>query len=99
MKILTLVVLLSALAFAGCGKTPPAGKEVRIQLRRGDVLGAAAPLPISPRTYSINGVDTALSGKIVEVTADWVVLDTAEVPAVRIWIPRSNVLLIEYRPQ
>jgi hypothetical protein len=98
MKINTVLVLLAALTFAGCGKTPPTGKEVRIQLRRGDALGAAANLPLSPRTFSVNGAETGLSGKIVKVTEEWVVLDTMDVPPSRIWIPKASILLIEYRP-
>lgn len=98
MKAYLVLALFCVPILAGCDQTPPTGKLVRIQLRRGDALGAASSLPISPRTYSINGVDTALSGKISKVTDDWVVLDASDAPLIRIWIPRSNILLIEYPP-
>lgn len=92
------ILLLIVTAFlAGCEKSPPIGKEVSLQLRRGDALGSGANLPVPPRTGGINGAETGISGKLVQITDEWVVVDTNGMNAARIWIPKINILLIEYR--
>jgi hypothetical protein len=96
MKSKTLLLVAIAL-LSGCSKSPPTGKEVSLQLRRGDALGSGANLPVPPRTSGINGAETGLSGKLVKITDEWVVIDTNDIPAARIWIPKGNILLIEYR--
>jgi hypothetical protein len=88
---LALIPLLSA-----CSGNPPGGKEATIQFRRGDSLGGGGNLPVSPTTNSINGATVSLSGKIIKIEADWVVVETKQE---EIWIPKSAILLIQYAKQ
>ena len=67
------------------------GKACTVQFRR-DALGAAANLPVSPTTHSINGAETCVMGTLKRATAEWVVI---EKNAKEIWIPKSVILLIE----
>jgi hypothetical protein len=52
------------------------GRECTIQFRR-DALGAAAALPISPDTQTINGAPIILQGTLQAVRGDWIHLDIA----------------------
>ena len=70
------------------------GKTVRVQFRR-DALGAAAPLPVSPKTGEINGASTTLVGTLLEVNKASVVIEEGERPK---WIPREVILFIEVNP-
>ena len=54
---------------------PQRGVQCTVQFRR-DALGAAASLPISPMTGGINGADTALSGKLIGTTDEWIILES-----------------------
>jgi len=93
--------LAGALAVAGCGDDdpPPAdpmlggrvGDNCTIYLRR-DALGMAGPSPSSPLTGNHNGADTAVSGKLVRVNAEWVVIVDGGRERT---IPKSVILVIE----
>jgi hypothetical protein len=61
-----------------------------VQFRRGDALGGAVAMPVSPVTGNINGVDVAVAGKLTAADNDWIVLDD------KTWIPRSSILLIQF---
>jgi hypothetical protein len=80
-------------AQAALGGMSPPPKPCTIQFRR-DALGAAASLPISPLTDSLNGGETSISGTLKMVNDDWVVLDRG---GKDIWVSRSVVLLIKYQ--
>jgi len=97
MKSASLLLCLSLVSLAGCSQSPPADKQVFIQLRRGDALGSGAALPVPPRTFGVNGTEVGISGRLVKITDEWIAVDTADTPSVRLWIPKFNVLLIEYR--
>lgn len=103
MKILITIIALAGslglvLINTGCDSaqaagfsSPPNGKSCVVQFRR-DALGAAANLPISPTTGSINGAQTSVSGVLRATNDDWIVLDRG---GQQIWIPKSVVLLIQ----
>jgi hypothetical protein len=84
-------------SFTGCGggdsSGPPAGAQCVVQFRR-DALGAAANLPVPPRTGSINGAETAIYGKLKHTRGEWIVLDRGSKD---VWVPKSVVLLIEFQ--
>lgn len=82
----------SKAAFGG-ERTPPIGKDCVVQFRR-DALGAAAALPVSPLTGSINGAETTVSGKLAMVGSEWVVV-TRNIGG-DLWIPKTSVLLIQF---
>jgi hypothetical protein len=89
--------LLILMSGAGCDTrrnlpTPPTGKECSVQLRR-DALGAAAGLPISPETDSINGATVSLHGTVRSADGDWICIERK---GGEIWIPKANILLIRY---
>ena len=99
--LLSILACVAAIAvtvsFTGCGRaigaeSSGAGKPCTVQFRR-DALGAAASLPISPTTGSINGAETAISGRYVGTREDWVIVSRGEH---EVWIPRSVILLIEF---
>ena len=75
-------------------RSPYTGRTCTVQFRRGDALGGAGSLPVSPLTSNINGADTAISGKIRRVTEEWIVMDRAN--GTEIWIPKSAVLLVQF---
>lgn len=96
MKSFILVLaLFVSVVFTGCDRAEaPAletGKDCTVQFRR-DALGAAANLPVSPTTHSINGAETCVMGTLKRATAEWVVLERN---GKEIWIPKSVILLIE----
>jgi hypothetical protein len=72
--------------------TPPLGKNCTVQFRR-DALGTASGNPVPPLTGMHNGVETAVSGKLKSVTAEWIVLDRG---GSELWIPKSVVLALQY---
>jgi hypothetical protein len=93
--------LIGVLAVTGCGGDDPplpdpmlsgrVGDNCTVYLRR-DALGMAAPSPSPALTGNHNGADTALSGKLVRVNAEWVVIATA---GRELTIPKSAILVIE----
>lgn len=94
MKKLHLAISLTVMTMilSGCGRPsqPPTGKNVTVQFRR-DALGSAHSLPISPTTDSINGARVSLTGKLIIINEEWVVLDFEKN---KHWIPRDAILLI-----
>lgn len=89
----------TALSLTGCTKATAAdsslgsgGRPCTVQFRR-DALGAAASLPISPRTTVISGAYTAISCTFKSTRDDWVVVDYGHK---EVWIPKKAVLLIEF---
>jgi hypothetical protein len=86
------------LLLTGCGEepvagTPTIGKTCTVQFRR-DALGAAMNLPVNPTTGSINGAEVMISGTIVDVTPEWIVLDSGR-ENLRTYVPRSVILLLD----
>ena len=84
---------------------PPPGTMCTVQFRR-DVLGAAHDLPIGPTTNNINGAIVSMTGELIAVSREAILLDQVnehyivnDVPQMkRFWIPRSGILFIEYEP-
>ena len=72
--------------------TPPLGRNCTVQFRR-DALGAASTSPIPPLAGNFNGGETAIGGRLKNVTSEWIVLERA---GSELWIPRSSVLLLQY---
>ena len=72
--------------------TPPLGKNVTVQFRR-DALGSGATSPVPPLTGLHNGAEVSVSGKLKNVTPEWVIVDRN---GSEIWIPKSCVLLLQY---
>lgn len=77
------VLALSATLFlTGCdtAEAAPAvtgaapGRQCTIQFRR-DVLGIAAPLPVSPMSGSFNGAETSVSGTFKRFHEEWIIID------------------------
>jgi hypothetical protein len=95
MKLHILICMFTVAALlGGCGgsepKQPPIGEIVKVQFRR-DALGSAHDLPVSPTTDSQNGARVSLSGTLMLVNEDWIVLEYQKRAH---WIPRHAVLLI-----
>jgi hypothetical protein len=69
------------------------GKKVRVQIRR-DALGMAgnAPTELVGRWAA----ESSVSGTVVEVTDQWVVVDVA--PNRRTFVPQASILIIEQTP-
>jgi hypothetical protein len=92
-------MLVLAMAVTGCDDSPqtssygnlPVGATCTVQLRR-DALGGAASVPVPVLTDNINGAEVSVSGTLVKVDADWVVIT---VDKNMLWIARPNVLLIK----
>ena len=73
---------------------PAIGAFCTVQLRR-DLLGAASDLPISPLVNGINGSEVSVSGRLLKVDAEWIVLEhRRQDRQSELWIPRGNVLLL-----
>ena len=106
MRRATLLITIASVALVGCagGGTgarqagdPPVGANCRVQLKRSD-LGAAASRPISP---TVRDSDVSVSGRLLRIDADWVVLDTKgtdvlDADGSKVWVPRRNVLLMQF---
>ena len=99
---LTSAVLLTVFSVTACDKPSsglsvereiPTGTYCTIQFLR-DALGGSTNLPISPTTSSINGAKVAISGYMLEMNDEWIVLKTQTDGGNELWIPRRNVLLI-----
>ncbi len=103
--------LATCLFLSGCAKPSPTittsqeptndleiskwiGKTVQVQFRR-DALGAAATLPISPTTGSINGAETSIVGILTTVESNAIVVNANNRPK---WIPREVILFVESNP-
>lgn len=71
---------------------PPLGKNVTVQFRR-DALGAAASSPVPPFSGMHNGAETSVSGKLKNVTPEWIVLDRN---GSETWVPKTAILLLHY---
>jgi hypothetical protein len=72
---------------------PKPGMECVIQLRR-DALGAGSDIPVSPITYNRNGADVMVRGEMIAVNREAILISSGPN---RFWIPKSNILLIEYQ--
>lgn len=88
-------------AVCGCNSSPPSdestfsrkiGSGCVVQFRR-DALGAAASLPVSPRTGEINGASVTVAGELVRVTNTWVVIRTGDH---EFFIPKESILMLEF---
>ncbi len=92
--LIPLVLFAATVLLAGCSGAPDRPSKAKwatVQIRR-DLLGAGGNLPISPTTGSFNGADVCVTGKLLKVNEEWVVLERDKQ---EIWIPRENVLLIQ----
>jgi hypothetical protein len=92
-------VAVGFLLLVGCD-TPSAvgariGRNCEVQIRR-DLLGTSSNLPVGVDTQNINGAAVALSGKLTEDSADYVVLTLPEpaMPPREYIVPRSSILFI-----
>jgi len=100
MKILPIFLIAIALAFiAGCGLSTrlPIGEKVVVQFDR-SALGGGGSLPINPTTFSINGASVVLEGKLLDVSEDWICIESIESAGNltrKYWIARSKVLLLQ----
>lgn len=82
---------------------PKPGAWCTVQLRR-DVLGRAADLPVSAMAQTINGAQVAICGELIAADGEAILLNyrneritaNGETKISQVWIPRSNILLIEY---
>lgn len=99
-----LLIVLPLLAFAACSRSgAPAesqflkqhiGEQAVVQFRR-DALGSGAPLPVSPKTDSINGADVIQVGKLTAVEARGLVLEETGAQPVKYWIPYPVILSVK----
>jgi hypothetical protein len=71
--------------------TPPIGGPCIVKYRP-DACGADAPVSVD--TTMSNGVDYTLSGTLLAVDDDWVVVEVYENGKYEYWIPRSDVFFI-----
>lgn len=62
---------------------------------RSDVLGKTEGNPTPVLTDNLNGAQVSLSGKLVELRSDAVILLYGESQR-RVWIPRENVLAVTF---
>jgi hypothetical protein len=83
-----------SLAAIGGSVAQPKGKVCTVQLRR-DALGSAAASPVPPLTGSINGVQVAITGKVLVMDSEWVMVATEKDGT--IYIPKEVVLLVQER--
>lgn len=82
-------------AFGSGLSQPPIGKDCVVQFRRGDALGSGANLPVPPMSASINGADTSVSGKLRNVTEEWIVIESGDQSLM--WIPKAAILMVYVR--
>jgi hypothetical protein len=75
----------------------PLNAQCRVQFKRDLLGGGAIPLPIGPTVVETNGASVSVSGKLRRLDDDWVVVDTADGPS--LWVPRQNVLLLQFQPE
>jgi predicted small lipoprotein YifL len=90
-------------SLAGCGNSTPiaekvpladkVGQDCTVQFRRGDGLGAAGDLPVTLTTDSINGAEVSVSGKLLTVSAGWIVVQSA---IGEHHIPHESILLVRF---
>ena len=100
--LLAFIALSFPLILCSCSedKGPAPGSTVIVQIRR-DALGTAAANPVPPLTISMNGASTQVSGKLVSIDRNWIVLtDAGDATDLHsghknVWISRSAVLLIQ----
>ena len=71
---------------------PEPGTACTVQFHRG-ALGGAAALPISPMTQSINGAKVSISGELIAIDHEAIIISSEQR---RYWIPKHSILLIEY---
>jgi hypothetical protein len=100
-----LLVVATLLAFAACSKSGgPAesqflkqhiGEQCVVEFRR-DALGSAAPLPVSPKTDSINGADVVQVGKLAAVEGRGLILEETGAQPVKFWIPYPVILSVKF---
>jgi len=94
-----LTLAVTALSLTGCNKATaadssiPSGERPCTVQFRPDALGAAAGSPASPRTASMNGVDTTVQCTFKSTREDWVVVEREHK---EVWIPKHVVLLIRF---
>jgi len=67
------------------------GRRCTVQFR-GDALGAAADLPVSPTTGNINGADVSISGTLETVEGEWLAIKSGSRAQ---FIPQTAVLMIQ----
>ena len=76
---------------APSGENPPTGQRVIVQFRR-DSLGLASQVVLSPTSGGLGGGKSSLTGMLVSVHDDWLVL---RIQNGEQWIARDTVLLVE----
>ena len=91
--------LLLLLAFTGCADTAcdttpmksQIGKNCIVHFRR-DALGMGGDIPSSVMAGSVNGAETTQAGQLMEVGADWVVIN---LHGREFHIPQAAILMLE----
>ncbi len=100
-----LLATVALLAFGACsrsggsGESPflkqHVGQPCVVEFRR-DALGSGAPLPVSPKTDSMNGADVVQVGKLVAVEGRGLILEETGTPPVSYWIPYPVILSVRF---
>jgi hypothetical protein len=84
---------LLALVVCGCASgstmSPPIGSTCSVHFRR-DSLGVASESPIPISTGTHNGAEIILSGEIVKMDDEWLVLKVAG--KTETWVPQNVIL-------
>ena len=100
MKNLTILASIGILtALIGCGDPPQhvpllpysVGERCTVYLRR-DAMGMSGDLPAPPRASSLNGVELAVTGELLETNSSWIRIKTDTRTCT---IPCSVVLMVE----
>ena len=96
-------VLSGTAAVSGCGGSTDArvapllsgrvGENCTVYFRR-DALGMAAAVPSPPTTGNHNGADTMVSGKLVRINSEWIVVVDGQR---EFTIPKLVILMVETR--
>lgn len=68
------------------------GEACKIQIRR-DYLGGGSSLPIPPTTDVFNGAHVSISGRLVQVDHNGVLLSS---DGRDLWIPMDAILLVDF---